>query len=121
MKKPVIDISSLNKLKARQEALSEAESFQYGEALRDVMVTNVLTCLPGEKVNPVVKRIVECRASSCLVVDNNGKLLGILTEGDIMKRIVARDGVTSDSTKVEQVMTKNPISLSPDDRQCGVR
>ncbi len=115
MKKPVIDIASLNKLKGRHEALSGAETFLYGEDLRDVMVTDIITCLPGEMVNPVVKRIVEHRTSSSLVVNDNGRLLGILTEGDIMKRIVASDGVTSDSVKVEDVMTKNPVSLHPDD------
>ncbi len=115
MKKPVIDAASLRKLKGRQEALRGAETFLYGEDLRDVMVTQVVTCSPGEKVNPVVKRIVENRTSSALVVNEDGRLLGILTEGDIMKRIVASDGVTSDSVKVEVVMTKNPISLSPDD------
>ena len=115
MRKAIIDITSLNKLKARQEALKDAESFQYGEALRDVMVTRLVTCGPQEMVNPVAKRIVESKTTSSLVVDGSGRLLGILTEGDIIKRIVVRDGATSETVRVEDVMTKNPISLGPGD------
>ncbi len=115
MRKAVIDIASLNKLKSRREALKGTESFPYSEDLRSVMISDVMTCSPEEKVNPVVKRMVDKKTTSSIVVGEHGRLVGILTAGDVLKRIVARDGVTSESVAVREVMTKNPITLSPDD------
>jgi CBS domain-containing protein len=115
MKKPVIDTSSLNILKERKEALRSTESFPYSEELSEVMIKDVVTCAPMEIVNTVVKRMVGKKITSSIVINTKGKLIGILTEGDIMRRIVSVDGVTSMSARVEEVMTKNPVSLSPED------
>ncbi|KKL05714.1 hypothetical protein LCGC14_2603250, partial [marine sediment metagenome] len=90
MRKAVIDIASLNKLKSRREALKGTESFPYSEDLRSVMVSDVMTCSPEEKVNPVVKRMVDKKTTSSIVVGEHGRLVGILTAGDVLKRIVAR-------------------------------
>jgi len=49
-----------------------------------------------------------------LLVTKRDKLEGILTERDLSVKIVA-GGKDPDKTKVSQIMTKNPETVSPDD------
>jgi CBS domain-containing protein len=49
----------------------------------------------------------------CLVVEQNGKLCGILTDRDIALR-VAGTGKDSRTTRVKEIMTPDPIRISAD-------
>jgi CBS domain-containing protein len=113
MKKPASDIYSLRKLQGKRAALQSAETFPYSENLKSVMVTDLLTCSPGERADEVVKRMVKRKVTSALITDDGGDLIGIMTEGDVMKRIVAL-GVNSE-VRVKDVMSAHPVALGPDD------
>lgn len=52
------------------------------------------------------------RTGSVLVVDKEGVLLGIFTGRDAVSRVLAEG--RSATTKIAEVMTKDPISMSPD-------
>ena len=49
-----------------------------------------------------------------LLVIDDGKLTGILSERDYARKIILK-GKTSHDTLVEEIMTENPITVSPDD------
>ncbi|HZU23665.1 MAG TPA: CBS domain-containing protein [Terriglobales bacterium] len=46
---------------------------------------------------------------------NEGQLEGIFSERDIMKRVLV-EGLDPASTRVAEVMTRNPLVVSPDDK-----
>ena len=50
---------------------------------------------------------------SVLIVDTPGKLLGIVTERDLMTRVLAK-ALSPEKTLVSQVMTKNPHCVTPE-------
>ncbi len=50
---------------------------------------------------------------SVLIVDTPGKLLGIVTERDLMTRVLAK-ALSPANTLVSEVMTKNPHCVAPD-------
>ena len=50
---------------------------------------------------------------SVLIVDTPGKLLGIVTERDLMTRVLAK-ALSPETTLVSQVMTKNPHCITPE-------
>ncbi len=50
---------------------------------------------------------------SVLIVDTPGKLLGIVTERDLMTRVLAK-ALSPSTTLVSEVMTKNPHCVTPD-------
>ncbi len=52
--------------------------------------------------------------SAVVVLDDSGKLLGIVTERDLTRRVLA-DGLDPADTAVDAVMTDNPDTLAPDD------
>src|SRR5262245_48366226 len=64
-------------------------------------------------VEEACTRMRDCRAGSVLVTGDTGQLVGIFTGRDAVCRVLAqrRD---SGGTKLSEVMTRNPITMSPD-------
>jgi CBS domain-containing protein len=79
--------------------------------LEKIMVKNVVTV----KANVTVKRAVEVMNEheiGCLVVVNSGKPIGIVTERDMLKRII-HELRKPEKTKVIDVMSKPLIAATP--------
>ncbi len=74
--------------------------------------TNLVTAKPSDTILEAAKKMYENNVGSVLVVNEEGKLLGIFTERDLV-RAVAK-GVSLD-TPLEQVMTKKLITASLDE------
>jgi CBS domain-containing protein len=53
---------------------------------RDVMTTNVVTVRPDTRVEEIARLLLDRRISGVPVVDADGRLVGIVTEGDLMRR-----------------------------------
>ena len=51
------------------------------------------------------------RHTGCVLVQENGRLVGIFTERDVLRKVVFRDG--NPSWKVKAVMTPKPQTLGP--------
>lgn len=101
---------------------------------RDVMVSPVITASKTATVREIAKTLLEKRISAVPVVDEVGKLVGILTESDLMRRAeagtehpyswwvhflagdatVAADYVKSHAAKIEDVMTSNVVTAAPE-------
>ena len=80
--------------------------------VKDVMNKKVLTCSPETSAREASSTMTDNRIGS-LVVLRNGKIVGILTERDILKA-VATGNSDFDSLPVEQIMTRYIISIKPD-------
>jgi CBS domain-containing protein len=80
--------------------------------VRDVMNKIVKTAEPEESILEATKRMNEF-SIGCLIVVKKGKLVGIITERDILEKLVAENKLAS-KVKVKQVMTKNPIIIEDD-------
>lgn len=57
-------------------------------------------------------RIMNLHKVGSVVVTQSGQLAGIFTERDVLTRVVAA-GRAPDSTSVADVMTHNPVTISP--------
>ena len=108
-----VDRESLKTLQETKQQLAGEESFPYSEYLRSVMDTNVYTCPLDSMVRDVLKDMAARNISSAIVVDSMDNPVGILTERDIMQRIITRDGLNTAQTPVSEVMTPDPITLEP--------
>jgi len=78
----------------------------------DMMTPNPLSCSPETSIHRAAQAMAAIRAS-CIAVTQEKKLLGILTTRDMTNRVVAQ--ALPVETPVCEVMTKDPISLSPED------
>jgi CBS domain-containing protein len=54
--------------------------------VRDVMTTRVITVGPDTKVAEIARCLLENRISAVPVVETDGRLVGIVSEGDLMRR-----------------------------------
>jgi len=53
---------------------------------KDVMTTDVVTVGPETPVAEIAQRLIDRRISAVPVVDADGRPLGIVSEGDLMRR-----------------------------------
>ena len=67
---------------------------------------------PSATVAEAVRKMQEHGVGSLLVIDDN-RLAGIMTERDVLLRVVD-EGIDPKSTPVSKVMTVNPKTASPD-------
>jgi CBS-domain-containing membrane protein len=101
---------------------------------RDVMVAPVITANPGLSVRELAQLFVERGISAVPVVDQNQRVIGLVSESDLMRRaetgterqhqwwlklFVARETLAAEYTKaharkVADVMTKNVITATPE-------
>ncbi len=114
-KGPELNINSLRKLQQKRENLRKERAFSYGEEIHSVMVSPVFARERGEKIKPVVREMARLEISCVVIVDQKRHPVGILTERDIMKKIVADDLIDPENTPLATVMTPAPVSLGPRD------
>jgi CBS domain-containing protein len=109
-----LDQESFKRLQETRDSLKRVESFPYRENLRSIMDTDVYTCTPLCTLRGVIREMVKRDISSVIIIDHEEHPVGILTERDILKRVIAEDGIDLDSTSIARVMTPEPIILRPD-------
>jgi CBS domain-containing protein len=100
----------------------------------DVMTTHVISVAPDDSVLRCVRLMLEYRISGLPVIDAKGNLVGIVTEGDFLRRTevgterkrprwlefitgpgrLADEYVHSHGRKVAEVMTPDPVTISED-------
>lgn len=78
----------------------------------ELMKSRLTTVTPYETVLAAANRMVEANLGALLVVDND-RLVGILSERDILQRVVARRR-DPETTTVSMVLTPNPVAVSED-------
>ncbi len=113
-RRAAVDEESFKRLQETRDDLKRVESFPYREHLRSIMEPDVYTCTPQCTLRHVIRDMAARNISSVIVIDHIKQPVGILTERDIMQRVIADEGVDLDSTAIARVMTSDPITLHPD-------
>ncbi|MEX2035066.1 MAG: CBS domain-containing protein [Xanthobacteraceae bacterium] len=100
----------------------------------EIMVTNVITVTPNHSVHEVAEILLERRISGVPVLNAAGELVGIVSEGDLMRRadagtghrrswwlrlLMGREGLAQEfvkehARKVADIMTHDVITASPE-------
>ena len=98
---------------------------------KDIMTTRVITVEPDATVQDIAKRLMANSISAVPVVERNGRLIGIISEGDLMRRAetgtekqpswwlsfmtspdeAARNFVKSHGRKAGDVMTRKVVTV----------
>jgi len=103
--------------------------------VRDVMTRNVISVKADEPIVKAARLMLQNRISGLPVVDASGKLVGIVTEGDFLRRgeigtqrqrpkwlefvvgpgRLAAEYVHAEGRKIDEIMTPDPYTVSEDD------
>ena len=101
---------------------------------KEIMTTDVLKATPDQSIHDVVHKLLERSVSALPVVDDAGRLVGIISEGDLLRRVEtgterkrswwldmmvsneerSRDFLKSHAVHVRDVMTRKVISVEED-------
>jgi CBS domain-containing protein len=74
---------------------------------------HVVSLGPAATVHEAACVMTRANCGSVLIIDTAGTMLGILTERDLMTRVLAK-GLDAAATAVSQVMTRNPQCVGPE-------
>jgi CBS domain-containing protein len=80
----------------------------------DLMTDNPTCCLPSDTVVAATQIMRDENVGSVPVVDDQQRLLGIITDRDVALRIVAAERDPG-GTMVQEVMTRDPVACRADD------
>jgi CBS domain-containing protein len=82
--------------------------------VKDVMSSPVITIEEGAPANKVAE-LMDKHGLGCIIVTGKGaKPLGIITERDLVERVLAKN-VKPDSVKAKEVMTSPLITIEPEE------
>jgi CBS domain-containing protein len=79
--------------------------------LADVVRPTFLTVAPEDTLGEVAEKMTKQNVGA-VVVKDHGRLIGILTERDMLRAMAAR--VHTSDARVRQFMTADPITAAPD-------
>jgi CBS domain-containing protein len=74
---------------------------------------HVVSLGPQDSVREAACVMTKANCGSVLIVDTLGHLLGIVTERDLMTRVLAK-ALNPETTLVTEVMTRNPVCVRPE-------
>lgn len=79
--------------------------------VKDFMTTRLITFTPKDSMHTVMETLVEKGISGAPVIDEDGSLCGIISEGDCLKQVVRGKYLNSltEVGIVSDFMTKEPI------------
>ena len=101
---------------------------------KDIMTIEVVSIDPGASISEALRLMLRHRISGLPVIDKEGKLRGIVTEGDFLRRVetgternrggwiaflmgpgrLAGEYVRTHGRKVAEVMTPQPVTVAED-------
>ncbi|PID20707.1 hypothetical protein CSV61_13125 [Sporosarcina sp. P3] len=90
------------------------ESEPYVRRVQDFMSSPLVTIHAEAETREIAKLMIQHSISSIIVTDPSGKLLGIVTEKDLVERVIA-GGDSPIELKAKDVMTKNPHTIKATD------
>ncbi len=82
--------------------------------IKDIMNTNPVITKKKASVLDVVKEMKGEGVGSIIVVEN-GKPIGVITESDILRKVVA-EGKNPSKIMVEEIMSFPPVTVTPETR-----
>lgn len=80
--------------------------------IKEVMNRDVIAAKPEMSVREAAKVMSKYHIGSLIVLEEE-KIAGIITEGDILRKVIV-EGKDLDETRIKEIMTENVITITPD-------
>ena len=84
----------------------------FSQRIKEVMEKGKLLTAPPDTTVSEAAKLMASRNVGAIVVVDDGRLVGIFTERDVVFRVVAQ-GRDVQGTKVADAMTKSPLTVDP--------
>jgi len=97
-----------------QFVLGQGAERPFRKRLYEIMSTPVVTCRESDTVTDIARLISEKQISSVVVIDQSGGPLGLVTEKDLVKKVLAAGHPGRDGLTAGEIMEPGPVILPPD-------
>ncbi|KEO72396.1 CBS domain-containing protein [Anditalea andensis] len=96
--------------------VEDKKYFNQPMCVKDYMATNLITFKPDDSIEHVLGMLTSKKISGGPVVDENGKLIGMISEGDCLKEIIKGKYSNTPSLigTVKEHMTTDVLTMNPD-------
>ncbi|WP_028307914.1 DUF294 nucleotidyltransferase-like domain-containing protein [Desulfitibacter alkalitolerans] len=94
--------------------VSGLETNLFRHSLKEMMSTPVATCYENEKVQKIAETMKNKNISSIVVLDNDDRYLGIISEKDLVGKCLTACMPPASWPTAKEVMDAHPIELSPE-------
>jgi CBS domain-containing protein len=91
----------------------EPDGVRYLLRCRDIMTRDVTTCSPESNLREVADKMEDDDVGSIPVIEN-GRLIGLVTDRDIVCRVIA-EGRDTRTTTAREAMTADLVTCTPDE------
>lgn len=86
----------------------------FRKRLYEIMSAPVITCCEDNTATEIAQLISSKQVSSVVVIDQSGSPVGIVTEKDLVKKVLAAYRPGSERLRAKEIMEPKPIILPPD-------
>lgn len=97
-----------------QNVLTQMESYPFQKRLSEIMSTPVETCSQETQIRDIARKMIRQSIGALLVCDKDHKLAGIVTERDLVAKVLARETADCHSATAAEIMTTTPYIMAPD-------
>ncbi len=98
-----------------KKALTQMEAFPFQKRLSEIMSTPVEVCSVQSTAQEIARQMSDKGISSVLVLDDFDSPIGIVTERDIVTKVVAPAEGDLRTATAGVIMTEHPYAMSPDE------
>ena len=96
------------------KALTQMEAYPFKKRLSEIMSSPAEICAPDTPVRDIALRMTERGIGAILVSDGSRQTTGIVTERDLVSKVLARENVDCKTSIASDVMTPNPHTMTPE-------
>lgn len=93
------------------EAYSSVESPLFRKRVSELMSSPVVTCYRGDLISSVAQTMAKKNISAVIVVDEPGHPVGLITEKDLVGKVIARSMCPPESCTAEAVMNPDLVKV----------
>ena len=96
-----------------QNTLAQTEAYPFQKRLSEIM-SPAVKCHAEAPVRELASEMVQHSIDAMIVCDQHNKLTGIVTEHDLVSKVLARETADCHALSAREVMTLNPHTMAPD-------
>ncbi|MGE4318734.1 MAG: DUF294 nucleotidyltransferase-like domain-containing protein [Deferribacterales bacterium] len=97
------------------DPVAQMEAYPFQKKLKEIMSKPVETCSVNTTVRDIAVKMTEAGIAAVVITDDNGKIAGIVTERDLVRKVLARDTVDClKHSTAHDIMTLDPYYMTPD-------
>lgn len=97
-----------------KNTLTQMEAYPFQKRLSEIMSFPVETCTSSTPVKSIAKQMTARSIGAVLVCDKTKEVQGIVTERDLVAKVLASAAIDCEQTTAADIMTAKPYSMTPE-------